>query len=83
MITMSIAIIINLSSGTMVIKTKGSKSLNKRKALTYYLASIKVAGLLCVRRRKTGDRKIVGINIGLFESDDRIQNFFDLKRSIS
>ena len=31
-------------------KTQSSKSLNKRRALTHYLAPIKVLGLLCVRR---------------------------------
>ena len=50
MITMTIAMMMSLSSGTMVIKMQGSKSFNKRRINAYYLASIKILGLVYVRR---------------------------------
>ena len=58
---------------------KGSKSLNKRRVNAHCLAPIKTLGLVHVRRREKRDRKIVGINIGLFLPGDQTQNFFDLK----
>ena len=39
-------------------KTQGSKRLLKRRALTYCLASIKVLGLVYIRRQNKRDRKI-------------------------
>ena len=45
---------------------EGSKSINKRRALTHRLVCLKVLGLVYVRRWKKRDRKIVRINIGLF-----------------
>ena len=45
---------------------KGSKSLNKRRALTHCLASIKILGLVYLQGQKKRDRKIVGINMDLF-----------------
>ena len=63
-------------------KTQSSKSLNKRRALTHCLAPIKVLRLLCVRRWKKRDRKIVGINIDLFCSWwQDTKKFFDPKRT--
>ena len=48
--TKIIAMMISLLNGTMAIKTKGSKNLNKKRGNTCYLAPIKVLGLLYVRR---------------------------------
>ena len=47
-------------------------------ANAHCLASIKMVGLVYVRRRKPRDRKIVGINIDLSVSGDWIK-FFDHK----
>ena len=40
---------------------KGSKSKNKRRVNAYYLASIKMVGLVYVRRQEKRDRKIVEV----------------------
>ena len=46
--------------------TEDSKSFNKTKDLTHFLAPIKVRGLVHVRGREKRNRDIVGIIIGLF-----------------
>ena len=56
-ITMTMVIIgmmikIKFLSSTIVSGSKGSKNLNKRTALTHCLASIKIMGLVLVRRQK-------------------------------
>ena len=59
--TMSIAMIMNLLGGTMVIKNKRFKNPKKRRVNAYCLASIKVVGLVHTRRREERDRKTVGV----------------------
>ena len=65
---MCIIMMINLLNGTMGIKKKGPKSLNKRRVNAYCLAPIKMVGLVYVKRGKKRDRKIVGIGMELFFS---------------
>ena len=55
---------------------KGYQKLLKRRALTHCLVSIKILGLVYVRRWKTRNRKIMGMKIGFVVSDDRIQKTF-------
>ena len=57
-------------------KKQGSKSLNKRRALTRCLEPIKVLGLVYVRRRKTTNRKIVGINMTFLYLMTRCKKLF-------
>ena len=66
MMMMMMMIKINFLNGTMVMKKKGSKSKNKRRALTHCLAPIKVEELVYTNRRKKRDRKIVEITMGFF-----------------
>ena len=47
-------------------KTKDPESANGERALTYCLASIKVVGLVYVRRQKTRNRKIVEVTDSCF-----------------
>ena len=47
-------------------KMQGTKSLNKIRVNVSCVASIKMAGLVCVRRWKKRDKKIVGIRYGSF-----------------
>ena len=61
--TMIIMMMINLIGGTMVIKN-GSKSKNKRRIFTHYLVSIKMVGLVCVRRRE----KVVEVTDSCFKN---------------
>ena len=63
---MMMMIKIKVLNGTMVIKKKGSKFKNKRRALTHCLAPIKVVELVYTSRRKKRDRKIVEITVGFF-----------------
>ena len=56
---MMIGIIIRLLSSMMVTRPEGSKSKNKRRALAYCLAHIKILGLVYVRRRKKRNTKII------------------------
>ena len=49
-ITMLMVMTINFLGGMMAVKTKGSKNLNKRRTLTHCLASVKMVGLVYVRR---------------------------------
>ena len=66
MMMMMMMIKINILNGTMVMKKKGSKSKNKRRALTHCLPPIKVVELVYANRRKKRDRKIVEITMGFF-----------------
>ena len=60
-------IIMNLLSGIKTIKkTQGPKSKNKRRALTYCVASLSCGGLVYVRRPEKRDRKIVEVTDNLF-----------------
>ena len=53
---------------------QGSKSLNKKRALTHCLAPIKVLKLVFVRRRKKRNRKIVETKYRpFFVSGDRLK----------
>ena len=55
---------------------QGQESTNRKRVNAYCLASIKVVGLVCPQRREKRDRKIVGINMDLFVSGDRIKKNF-------
>ena len=67
---MIIMIIMDILSGMMVIKNALLKNKNKRRVNAYCLASLKMVGLMHVRRREKRDRKIVGISMYLFVFDD-------------
>ena len=62
-------------------KNERLKSKNKRRALAHCLLSIKVLGLVYVRRQKKKKKKIVVIRHRPFVSDDQIQNIFWSKRT--
>ena len=62
-------------------KTEGSKSLNKRRALTHCLAPIKVLGLVYFRRREKRDTKNCGHKYRFFCLVPRYKNVFE--RSIN
>ena len=65
-----------LLGGAMHIKNERLKKPHKRRALAYCLAPITMVGLVYVRRQEKRDRKIVGINMGFFVSNDQIQKIF-------
>ena len=52
---------IDLLSGMMAIKTQGIKNAARERVNSYCLASIKMAGLMHVRRREKRVRKIVEV----------------------
>ena len=52
-----------------------------KKSSCYYLASIKIMGLVYLRGREKRHRKIVGINMDLFVSCDQIQKKFLSKKN--
>ena len=55
---------------------QGPENKNKRRVDAYYLACIKMVGLVCSCRQEKTDREIVGINIGLFVFVAQTQNIF-------
>ena len=61
MMTENITIRVDLLSGMMAIKTQGIKNVGMERVNAYCLASIKMAGLMHVRRREKRVRKIVEV----------------------
>ena len=59
--TVNIMIRIDLLSGMMAIKTQGIKNAVRERVNSYYLASIKMAGLMHVRRPEKRVRKIAEV----------------------
>ena len=79
--TIIIVMIMTLLKGTKGIKKEGPESTNEKRVNAYCFTHIRMVELVHDRRREKRDRKIIGINIGVFLSGDRIQKFFDLKRT--
>ena len=67
---------INFLSGMMVIKNEKLKKQRLGKNSCLLLGIHQDTGIGVCQKMKKRDRKIVGINIGFFVSDDRIQKFF-------
>ena len=83
MITMTIAMMMSLSSGTKVIKNARPRK-HKLKRNSYPLPGIPQDGGIGVfQKTKKQKQKNCGNKQDLFVSFDQIQNIFDLKKTIN